>query len=366
MVIEFFDFKREIAAIGGEIRSAVERVLVSGRYILGEELTAFEGDFARLCGCLHGIGTANGTDALFLTLKACGIGPGDEVITVANTFAATALAIAYTGATPVFVDIGASSHLIDPGRIEAALTVRTRAILPVHLYGQCADMDRIMAIAESRGVVVIEDACQAHGALYKGRKAGSLGHAAAFSFYPTKNLGAYGDAGMVVTRDEALHARVRMLRNYGQTDRYHHEIQGYNSRLDELQAAVLRTKLSHLEQWNTRRQALAERYAAGLKDIDLLPVRLDEGSTHVRHLYVIAVEDRDALQAHLASQGIGTLIHYPVPLHRQKAFTDARVAGGMEHTERRAAQILSLPLHPWLTDEEADTVIACIRSFYRG
>jgi len=365
MGIDFFDFKREIAAEGAELQAALEKVLSSGRYILGEEGTRFEESFAAACGCRHAIGVASGTDALFLVLKAWGVGQGDEVITVANTFAATALAIAYTGATPVFVDIASDSHLIDPARIEAAVTGRTKAIIPVHLYGQCADMDAIMAIAHRHGLSVLEDACQAHGALYRGRTAGSLGHAAAFSFYPTKNLGAYGDAGAVTTNDADLETKLRLLRNYGQTDRYHHVLKGYNSRLDELQAALLNAKLKRFTDWTARRQAIAGQYDGRLAGINLIPVKLTEGSTHVYHQYVIAVRERDGLQEYLKDKGIATLIHYPVPLHRQAAFADAHTAGDLRQTELRASQILSLPIHPWLDDQEVDFIIEAILAFMR-
>lgn len=366
MIIDFFDFKREIESIGPEMRSAIERVLASGRFILGEEVVRFEEAFARLCGCRHGIGVASGTDALFLALKALGIGAGDEVITVANTFAATALAIAYTGATPVFVDIASDTHLIDPKAMAEAISQKTKAVIPVHLYGQCADMDAIMTIAGEHGLKVIEDACQAHGALYKGRPAGSLGHAAAFSFYPTKNLGAYGDAGMLTTNDAALNDQLRLLRNYGQTDRYHHIVKGYNSRLDELQAALLNAKLKHFETWTQRRQAIARRYDETLAGINLIPTKLEQGSTHVHHQYVIAVRNRDGLQAYLKEHGVATLIHYPVPLHRQAAFAEARVAGDLRQTELRASQILSLPIHPWLSDAEVGYIITSILAFKRG
>lgn len=365
MVIDFFDFKREIAAVGGDLQEALERVLRSGRYILGEEGARFEEHFAGVCGCRYVLGVASGTDALFLALKALGVGQGDEVITVANTFAATALAIAYTGATPVFVDIEPESHLIDPECIEAAINPKTRAIIPVHLYGQCADMDAIMAIADRHKLAVLEDACQAHGALYQGRPAGGLGHAAAFSFYPTKNLGAYGDAGAVTTNDADLAAKLRLLHNYGQTDRYHHILKGYNSRLDELQAALLNVKLARFMGWTARRQAIALLYDERLAGINLVPVKLKQGSTHVYHQYVIAVRERDGLQEHLKGKGIATLIHYPVPLHRQEAFADAHTMGELRQTEIRASQILSLPIHPWLTDQEVDSVIEAILAFAR-
>ncbi len=364
MKIPFFDFNREIASLGPEIRGAVDRVLSSGRFILGEEGSAFESEFARVCACRYAVGVGSGTDALFLALKAFGVGEGDEVITVSHTFAATALAVRYVGATPVFVDIEAGSCHMDPGLIEAAITPRTKAIIPVHLYGMCADMSRILEVARAHGLLVLEDACQAHAALYKEKSAGSMGDAAAFSFYPTKNLGAYGDGGMITTNDPGIREKLVLLRNYGQRDKYHHESLGYNSRLDELQAAMLRLKLAHLPAWTKRRQELAKLYDEGLGDISLLKLAPGEGSTHVYHLYVIAVKDRDGLRSFLEERGIGTLIHYPVPVHRQEAFAGCRVSGELRNTDLRAAQVLSLPIHPWMTDDEVAHVIAGVREFF--
>jgi dTDP-4-amino-4,6-dideoxygalactose transaminase len=263
------------------------------------------------------------------------------------------------------VDIEKDSHLIDPAAIEDAITKKTRGIIPVHLYGMCADMDRINKIAKKYKLFVLEDACQAHGALYKGKSAGSLGDVAAFSFYPTKNLGAYGDGGCVTTNNEGLYKKVLLLRNYGQTDRYHYEIPGYNSRLDEIQAAILRVKLQHLNNWIEKRRKIAARYDQGLKGINFISEKHAKGSTHVYHLYVIAVEKRDELKKHLADKGIETLIHYPVPLHKQKIFDKARVAGTLENTDTRASQILSLPFHPWLADDEIGYVINAVKVFYR-
>jgi dTDP-4-amino-4,6-dideoxygalactose transaminase len=363
MKIPFFDFSREISSLGPEIRGAMDRVMAAGRFILGEEGIAFEREFARACSCDHAVGVASGTDALFLALKAFGVGEGDEVITVSHTFAATALAIRYTGAEPVFIDIGARSFHLDPDLIEDAITPKTRAIIPVHLYGMCADMPRIMEIARARGLLVLEDACQAHTAICRGKTAGSLGDAAAFSFYPTKNLGAYGDGGMITTNDPLLREKLLLLRNYGQRDKYHHETLGYNSRLDEVQAAVLRAKLVHLPAWTKRRMEIAGQYDAGIGDINLLRLCPGEGSTHVYHLYVIAVEDRDGLRSFLEARGIGTLIHYPVPVHMQEAFAGARVSGELRNTGLRAGQVLSLPMHPWMTDDEVVYVIETVREF---
>ncbi|MDY6793030.1 MAG: DegT/DnrJ/EryC1/StrS family aminotransferase [Thermodesulfobacteriota bacterium] len=364
MQIKFFDFSCEIAEVGDQILDAVKKVIHSGRYILDNEVTAFEKEFAKACACKYAIGVASGTDALFLALKALDIGPGDEVITVANTFAATALSIMYTGATPVFIDIEPRSYLMDPTLIQEAITPNTKAILPVHLYGACANMDKIMEIAAGRNLFVLEDACQAHGALYKNRPAGGMGHLSAFSFYPTKNLGAYGDGGMIITNDTELFKKLTLLRNYGQKDRYTYHIPGYNSRLDEMQAAILRVKLKYLFNWVERRQKIAALYDIGLKDINLVHASMDKTSTHAYHLYVISVEKRDELQVHLKDNGVETLIHYPVLLHKQKAFKKVKVFGQLKHAELRSNQILSLPIHPWLTDDEVHYIIDCVKDFY--
>lgn len=364
MHIPFFDFSRETSAIGDDIRAVIDRVISSGRFILSGEVESFEREFARMCSCDYAVGVATGTDALFLSLKAMGIEQGDEVITVSHSFVATALAVIYTGATPVFVDIEDSSYLMNAGHLEQAITKKTKAIIPVHLYGMCADMSQIREIAKSHGLFVLEDACQAHRALYKGQPAGSMGDAAAFSFYPTKNLGAYGDGGMITTNDAALYERLLLLRNYGQFDRYHHEIIGYNSRLDELQAAVLRMKMGYLQQWTKRRQEIAQKYDAGLGHINIVNTHLEKGSTHVYHLYVIAVEDRDGLKSFLEERGIQTLIHYPVPIHRQKIFNTSKTTGRLNNTNLRSAQLLSLPMHPWINDSEISYLVNTIQEYY--
>lgn len=364
MQIKFFDFSPEIAEIESQILDATKRVISSGRYILGKEVTAFEKEFSKACSCNHGIGVASGTDALFLSLKAFGVGPGDEVITVANTFAATALAIMYTGATPVFVDIKPQSHLINPHLIKEAITPKTKAILPVHLYGACADMDEIMQIAAGHDLYVLEDACQAHGALYKKSPAGGIGHLAAFSFYPTKNLGAYGDGGMITTNNTDLFNKLILLRNYGQKNRYSYNIPGYNSRLDEIQAAILRVKLKYLFDWIQRRQRIADLYNTSLNDINMVKPPIDDTYTHAYHLYVISVEKRDALQLHLKDNGVETLIHYPALLHKQEAFKGAKVYGQLKYAELRSNQILSLPIYPWLKNQEVHYIIDCVRNFY--
>jgi dTDP-4-amino-4,6-dideoxygalactose transaminase len=362
--IKFFDFSPEISEIGDRIQDAIKRVISSGRYILGSEVSVFEKAFAQMCSCKYAVGVASGTDALFLALKALDVGPGDEVITVANTFAATALAIIYTGATPVFVDIEPHSYLINTFLIKEAITPKTKAIIPVHLYGACADMDKLMEIATGHNLYVLEDACQAHGALYKSRPAGGIGHLAAFSFYPTKNLGAYGDGGMITTNNTNLYNKLALLRNYGQKDRYSYNIPGYNSRLDEIQAAILNVKLKYLTKWVEKRQRIADLYDIGLSDINLVKTRMDNASTHAYHLYVISVKKRDELQAHLKNNDVETLIHYPVPLHKQKAFKKTKVCGQLKHTELRSNQILSLPIYPWLKDEEVHYIIDCVKDFY--
>ena len=364
MKIPFFDFSREAGFLDREIRDSVSRVMASGRFILGDECAEFEKEFANICLCSHAVGVASGTDALFLSLKALGIGEGDEVITVSHTFAATGLAILYTGARPVFVDIAAGSYHLDAELLEEAITERTRAVIPVHLYGMCADMTRIMEIARAHGIAVIEDACQAHGALHQGRPAGSLGDAAAFSFYPTKNLGAYGDGGMVTTNDPEIAERLLLLRNYGQRDKYRYETLGYNSRLDEIQAAILRAKLKYLPEWTSRRQRIARMYDQMLGDINLLMQSPKNGSTHVYHLYVIAVRDRDGLRSYLESHGM-TLIH-PIPLHLQSTFQGARVSGSLNRTEEAAGRVLSLPMHPWLNDDEVEYIVEAVREFASG
>jgi dTDP-4-amino-4,6-dideoxygalactose transaminase len=364
MQIPFFNFAREISAVGKDIRVAFERVLASGRFILGEEVESFEKEFSHLCSCSYAVGVASGTDALFLALKAAGIGRGDEVITVSHSFSATALAVIYTGATPVFVDIEDSSYLMNADLLEEAITSKTKAIMPVHLYGMCANMSRINEIAQSYGLFVLEDACQAHGAIYKGNPAGSLGDAAAFSFYPTKNLGAYGDGGMVTTNDADLYEKLLLLRNYGQQDRYHYETIGYNSRLDEVHAAILRNKLGNLSQWTQKRQKIAQRYDEGIGKINMVRTNLSDGSTHVYHLYVIAVEDRDSLKVFLEERNVQTLIHYPIPIHRNKAFDSFKTTGGLYNTDLRASQILSLPIHPWINDDEIEYIIKCIQEYY--
>jgi dTDP-4-amino-4,6-dideoxygalactose transaminase len=332
----------------------------SGWYLLGSELEAFEAEFADYCGTGHCIGVANGLDALHLIVRAYGIGPGDEVIVPSNTFIATWLAVSSTGATPVPVEPDRATHNLDPDLIEAAITSRTRAIMPVHLYGQPADMDRINAIARHHGLKVIEDSAQAQGARYKGRRTGSLGDAAGHSFYPGKNLGAFADAGGITTNDPELADRVRTLRNYGSKQKYHYETQGLNSRMDELQAAFLRVKLRILDEWNGRRSKIAARYLSGLTATGCSLPDTPAWASPVWHLFVIRHPRRDALQATLAAAGIGTIIHYPVPPHRSQAYPGT---WQLPLADELAATVLSLPIGPHLSEEQISRVIAAVNRF---
>lgn len=348
-----------------EIDTAVHHVLESGWYILGQEVTAFEEAFAAYIGVQFGIGVGNGTEALHLALCACDIGPGDEVITVSHTAVATIAAIELCGAAPVLVDIDLAYYVLDPAVIEQALTPRTKAIIPVHLYGQAAAMDEILALARRYNLRVIEDCAQAHGALYNGKRVGSWGDAACFSFYPTKNLGALGDGGMVVTDNPALAQRARLLREYGWAERYISHLPGWNSRLDELQAAILRVKLAYLDEDNEARRSLAERYNEALADTPLhLPAKRPN-SEHVYHLYVVRTDRREEMRQFLAGRGVGTAVHYPQPVHQQPAYYQ-RLAGydHLPHTEEIAPQILSLPLYPELTAVEQQQVINAIHAFF--
>ncbi|MGE3956827.1 MAG: DegT/DnrJ/EryC1/StrS family aminotransferase [Vicinamibacterales bacterium] len=345
------------------VRAAIERVVSSGWYVLGPEVAAFEAEFAAASGARHAVGVGTGTDAIALILRALGIGPGDEVITTPLSAAYTALAIIMSGARPVFADIDAERHTLSPAAVERAITPRTRAILPVHLYGQPADMRALAAIASRHGLALVEDACQAHLATTDGRPVGTVGVAGAFSFYPTKNLGALGDGGAVVTNDPSLAERVKRLRNGGQTDRYHHLEAGINSRLDEMQAAILRARLPRLREWTDRRRGLAAAYRAGLTGTGgvRVPAAFDEG--HVYHLFVVRTQARAALQAHLASAGVETLVHYPVPIPRQPALA-AHQPTDCPEANRACDEVLSLPLHPGLTATEVETVVASVRAFH--
>jgi dTDP-4-amino-4,6-dideoxygalactose transaminase len=367
MKIPFLDLAAPYAELRDELDEACRKVLASGRYVLGPELDAFEQEFAAYCEADRCVGVGNGLDALHLILRAYGIGPGDEVLVPGNTFIATWLAVTYAGARPVPVEPDEAGHTMDPTRIEAAVTEKSRAIMPVHLYGRPADMDRINEVARKYGLKVIEDAAQAHGARYKGRRAGSLGDAAGFSFYPGKNLGALGDGGAVVTNDTGLAERVALLRNYGSPRKYVHDMAGFNSRLDELQAALLRVKLRYLDQWNGRRAEIAAAYREGLKDTGLVHQRLTDGVEPVWHLFVVRSGRRDELRDLLDHQGIGTLIHYPIPPHLQKVYEGCGYpAGSLPVSERLAREVLSLPMGPHMKTEEVHQVIEALRVLCAG
>ena len=362
--VPFVDLAAQYSTIADEINETTSRIIQKADFILGREVRLFEEEFAAFSEARYAVGVDSGTSALELALRAYDIGPGDEVITAANSFIASALAISHAGATPVLVDVDPFTHTIDVTGIERAITSRTKAILPVHLYGHPAHMDPIRQLAEQHGLIVIEDACQAHGARYKGRRAGSLGHAAAFSFYPGKNLGAYGDGGMVVTNDADIRKRLEMLRNYGQEEKYHHLTQGFNRRLDTLQAAVLRVKLKYLEKWNAARRWQAELYHRLLAGTELVLPSEAVGAQSVWHLYVIRTEHRDKLKEYLASRGIAAGIHYPVPIHLQPAYKNLGYKrGSFPVTEQYAQRILSLPMYAELTPELIEYVSKTILTF---
>ena len=364
-MIQFSELKTQYENIKAEILEAFEQVFESSWFVLGKNVEAFEKEFASYCDAKYGIGVGSGTEALHLALLACGVQPGDEVITVANTAVPTISAISFAQATPIFVDIDPDSYTMNPNLIESKITEKTRVIMPVHLYGQSADMRPILNLAQKYNLKVIEDACQAHGAEYNGRKIGSLGELGCFSFYPSKNLGAYGDGGMVVTNDPELADRVWMLRNYGQRKRYCHDIKGFNSRLDELQAAFLRKKLEHLNRWNEWRRRLAQIYHDSLGKSVVKPIEKDY-AYHIYHLYVIRSQHRDDLQKYLMKNGIQTLIHYPVPVHLQQAYYDLNIKPeSLPITEKYAAEILSLPMYPELKDDDVFYVADKINDFYK-
>lgn len=356
MNVPFLDLGAPYQELKTELDAAYDRVMTSGWYLLGREAEAFEEEFAAFCGVKHCIGVGNGLDALHLILRAMDIGAGDEVIVPSNTYIATWLAVSYAGACPVPVEPDETTYNIDPRLIEAAITPRTKAILAVHLYGQPADMDPINDLARKYGLRVIEDAAQAHGARYKGRRAGSLGDAAGFSFYPGKNLGAFGDGGAVTTNEDALAGRLRRLRNYGSSVKYYHDEKGYNSRLDELQASFLRVKLRHLDAWNKRRGRIADFYTGRLAERELVLPAVAAGTEPVWHLYVIRSCQRELLTRLLDQQGIGWLIHYPVPPHRQLAYRESHGTLHLPLAELLSSQIISLPLGPHFALEDADKV----------
>lgn len=363
MQVPFVDLAAQYQRIAPAVHQAIDQVLQRTDFILGQDVAAFEEEFAAYCGVQHGVGLDSGLSALELLLRAYDIGPGDEVITPANTFIATLLAISSVGATPILVDIDPQTYMIDVDAVRAALTPRTKAIMPVHLYGHMVDMGALMALAKRHALVVIEDASQAHGARYHGVRAGALGHAAAFSLYPAKNLGAYGDAGIVVTNDAAIARRLRLLRNYGSVQKYQHEVQGYNRRLDTLHAAVLRVKLRYLDEWNGARRNHAAAYTQLLADAVICP-QAAPNVEPVYHLYVIRTDDRDGLQTYLRQQGIATVIHYPTPPHLQPAYHALCYRrGDFPITESYAGQILSLPLYPELTAAQLHYVVDSVRDF---
>jgi dTDP-4-amino-4,6-dideoxygalactose transaminase len=362
--VVFLDLRETYMEIKEELDAATRRVMDSGWYILGREVQTFEEAFAAFCGVKHCIGVGNGLEALQLILRAYDVAAGDEVIVPANTYIATWLAVSGAGATVVPVEPVERTFNLDPARIVAAITKRTKAILPVHLYGQTAEMEAIGEIAREHGLKVVEDAAQAHGASYRGRRAGALGDGAGWSFYPTKNLGAYGDAGAVTTDDDELARRVRLLRNYGAREKYRSDVKGINSRLDEMQAALLGVRLRHLEKWNARRARIAAIYLEGLRDTGLLLPQVAAGAEPVWHLFVVRSKQRAALQEHLKAQGVQTLVHYPVPPHMQQAYAEMGLPeGAYPISEAIHREVLSLPMGPHLPEDHARRVAEAVRSF---
>jgi dTDP-4-amino-4,6-dideoxygalactose transaminase len=365
-MIPIVDLKKQYESIKAEIDDAIKDVIDSCQFILGPRVEAFEADFATYCQARYALGVNSGTSALHLALLAAGVGPGDEVITVSYTFVATAAAICYVGAKPVFVDIDPRNCNIDPAKIEAAITPKTKAIMPVHLYGGCADMDPILDIARRHNLIVIEDAAQAHGAEYKGRRAGSMGELACFSFYPGKNLGAYGEGGAVVTSDERYVEPLKQLRDQGQSEKYYHPVVGYNYRMEAIQGAVLGVKLKHLDDWNQTRQRHAKVYrrelgGSGLRLLEKLP---DTKSVH--HIFPLFTEQRDELRAHLQNAGISTGLHYPIPVHLQPAYRHLGYQeGDLPETERACKEVFSLPMYPELADEAVLSIVDSVRQFCR-
>ncbi|WP_240125137.1 DegT/DnrJ/EryC1/StrS aminotransferase family protein [Thermomonas alba] len=360
-MIPFLDLKAPHQELQSELDEVWARVRDSGWYILGPEVDAFEQEYAAYCGAQHCVGVANGLDALHLALRALGVGTGDEVIVPSNTYIATWLAVSQCGAVPVPVEPDPATHNLDPERVEAAITPRTKVILPVHLYGQPADLDPILSIARRHGLRVLEDAAQAHGARYKGQRIGAHGDAVAWSFYPGKNLGALGDAGAVTTNDPELADRLRVLRNYGSRAKYVNEVQGWNSRLDPLQAAILRVKLAHLDEWNARRAEIAALYLRELADCGVVLPQVPDWAQPVWHLFVVRHPRRDDFQQRLAQAGVQTLIHYPIPPHRQQAYAGLGLAeGALPIAERLAAEVLSLPMGPHLPHADAKMIIGAV------
>jgi dTDP-4-amino-4,6-dideoxygalactose transaminase len=361
-VIPFVDLKTQYQSLKDEVMAAVGHVLETGQFVLGEEVATFEKEFAAYVGAKHAIALNTGTSGLHLALLAAGVGPGDEVITVPFTFVATAAAIRYTGATPVFVDINLDSYTMDPAQVEQAITPKTKAICPVHLYGQAADLDPILEIANRHGLKVIEDACQAHGTEYKGRRVGAIGHVGAFSFYPGKNLGAYGEGGMAVTNDDAAAKAIRMLRDWGAEKKYFHALKGFNYRMDGVQGAILRVKLRYLPEWTEARRAHAKAYQSLLRDSGVVLPQEMPYSHHVYHVYAVRTPDRNGLQQALQNEGVQTGIHYPIPVHLQEAHADLGYkAGDFPMSEKAASEVLSLPMFPELTFSQIEAVADAVK-----
>lgn len=364
MKVPYLDLQAQYQGIKAEVLEALNGVLETNSYILGPDVKAFEEEFASYCAGEHCIAVSSGTSALHLALLAGGIGPGDEVITVPFTFVASVAAILYAGATPVLVDIEPDTFTMNPALIEAAITPRTRAIMPVHLYGQPADMNPILEIARRHNLLVIEDAAQAHGAEYSGRRVGTIGDIGCFSFYPGKNLGAYGEGGAVTTNNAEYDHKIRVLRDWGQEKKYHHAVKGFNYRMDGFQGAVLRVKLRHLEAWTEARRACARRYDEALQGLDIILPPVMPYARHVYHTYTIRTSQRDELQAALQEQGIATGVHYPLPVHLQEAYSDlGYTAGDFPEAERAVGEVLSLPIYPELSTVQQDTVVAAVRDY---
>lgn len=364
MKIPFGNLKRHYQRIKHEIDQSLVNVLESGWFVLGKQVEEFEKEFAAYCGLPYGAGVNSGTDALYLALLACGVGKEDEVITVPNTAVPTVCAIRMAGAKPVFCDVKEDTLLMNPILIKRLITRKTKAIIPVHLYGQMCEMEKIMEMANEYSLKVVEDACQAHGAEWKGLKSGNFGDAACYSYYPSKNLGAFGDGGMIVTKDKAFSDKIKMLRNYGQKERYYNVIEGINSRLDEIQAAVLRAKLPHLDEWNRRRREIAGHYCSFNNNPNIKHPIEEKEAKHVFHLYVIQIKNRENLQRYLNNNGIETIIHYPLPIYKQQAYSLINVSNvHYPVAEKAVEQILSIPVYPELTDEEVKYIIDCLNSW---
>ena len=360
-MIPFVDLKKEYDEIKEEIHLALDHLMKRQYFILGEELLKFEKEFSEYIGVRDGIGVNSGSDALYLAILACDIGQGDEVITVSHTFISTVDAITRSGATPTFVDINPETYNIDPSKIEEKITKKTKAIIPVHIYGNPVEMSPILELARKYNLIIIEDACQAHGAEYKGKKTGAIGDLGCFSFYPAKNLGAYGDGGLITTDNSELSKKLRMLRNYGQPEKYIHEFIGVNSRLDEIQASILNVKLQYLDVWNERRRQIADLYTEQLEGSNIITPKENENCRNVYHLYVIRSKNRNKLREFLEKEKIQTLIHYPIPVHQQHAYLKYKEKQKLPITEQVCKEILSLPMHPWLLDDEVIKISQIIK-----